>query len=95
MQGFDKKFKDLPDYILKITYQIWEDKDVESIREYYAKGIPVRSPDGVIYGPDTVVKATYATLDEFPDRQLLGAVSYTHLTLPTKRKCRSRWSPYH
>ena len=24
-----------------------------------------------------------------------GAVSYTHLTLPTKRKCRSRWSPYH
>ena len=72
MKGFDKKFKDLPDYILKITYQIWEDKDVESIREYYAKGIPVRSPDGVIYGPDKVVKATYATLDEFPDRQLLG-----------------------
>ena len=23
------------------------------------------------------------------------AVSYTHLTLPTKRMCRSRWSPYH
>ena len=25
----------------------------------------------------------------------IGAVSYTHLTLPTKRMCRSRWSPYH
>ena len=25
----------------------------------------------------------------------LVAVSYTHLTLPTKRMCRSRWSPYH
>ena len=25
-----------------------------------------------------------------------GAVSYTHLTLPTTaRRCRSRWSPYH
>ena len=24
-----------------------------------------------------------------------GAVSYTHLTLPTNRECRSRWSPYH
>ena len=24
-----------------------------------------------------------------------GTVSYTHLTLPTKRMCRSRWSPYH
>ena len=25
----------------------------------------------------------------------LGAVSYTHLTLPTICMCRSRWSPYH
>ena len=26
----------------------------------------------------------------------LAAVSYTHLTLPTKAvECRSRWSPYH
>ena len=26
----------------------------------------------------------------------LGAVSYTHLTLPTiNLRCRSRWSPYH
>ena len=24
-----------------------------------------------------------------------NAVSYTHLTLPTNRGCRSRWSPYH
>ena len=24
-----------------------------------------------------------------------AAVSYTHLTLPTKARCRSRWSPYH
>ena len=31
MKGFDSKYKDLPDYILKITYQIWEEKDVESI----------------------------------------------------------------
>ena len=29
-------------------------------------------------------------------RALLQAVSYTHLTLPTKdTRCRSRWSPYH
>ena len=72
MKGFDSKFKDLPDYILKITYQIWEAKDVESIMQYYAKDIPVRSPQGVIFGPELVVKATYATLNEFPDRQLLG-----------------------
>ena len=29
------------------------------------------------------------------DRGLCGAVSYTHLTLPTMPVCRSRWSPYH
>ena len=72
MKGFDSKFKDLPDYILKITYQIWENKDVGSIMQYYAENIPVRSPSGVIYGPEAVVKATKATQQEFPDRQLLG-----------------------
>ena len=72
MKGFDSKYKDLPDYILKITHQIWEEKDVESINEYYAEDMPTRSPQGVIYGAEPVVKATYATLKEFPDRQLLG-----------------------
>ena len=72
MKGFGSQFKDLPDYILKITYQIWESRDVESIMEYYAENIPVRSPSGVTYGPEAVVRATKATLHEFPDRQLLG-----------------------
>ena len=72
MKGFNNKFENLPDYILKITHQIWEEKDVNSIMEYYAENIPVRSPMGIIYGPNTVVDATNATLDEFPDRQLLG-----------------------
>ena len=72
MKGFDNHFENLTDYILKITYQIWEQKDVESIRKYYSDSIPVRSPSGVIIGPEPVVKATYATLNEFPDRQLLG-----------------------
>ena len=31
-----------------------------------------------------------------PEDQITGAVSYTHLTLPTTcTPCRSRWSPYH
>ena len=30
------------------------------------------------------------------ERRAIGAVSYTHLTLPTTSiECRSRWSPYH
>ena len=72
MKGFDKKYKDFPDYILKITEQIWEGKDVESIGKFYTKDIPVRSPFGVTYGNKLVIDATYATLKEFPNRQLLG-----------------------
>ena len=29
MQGFDNKFKDFPDYILGITYEIWEQRRIE------------------------------------------------------------------
>ena len=72
MKGFDNKYKDFPDYILKITKQIWEGKDVNSISEFYSKDIPVRSPFGVTYGNKPVIDATFATLKEFPNRQLLG-----------------------
>tara|TARA_Y100000768_G_scaffold324362_1_gene261047 strand:- start:225 stop:1187 length:963 start_codon:yes stop_codon:yes gene_type:complete len=72
MKGFNNKYKDFPDYILKITKQIWEGKDVNSISEFYSKDIPVRSPFGVTYGNKPVIDATFATLKEFPNRQLLG-----------------------
>ena len=37
-----------------------------------------------------LTSSVYVTGGSFP------AVSYTHLTLPTKyNSCRSRWSPYH
>ena len=44
MRGFDKKYKNFPDFILKITKQIWEGKDVNSIANFYTNDIPVRSP---------------------------------------------------
>ncbi|MDC3187852.1 ester cyclase [Candidatus Pelagibacter sp.] len=72
MKGFNKKYKNFPDYILKITKQIWEGKDVESIGEFYTKNIPVRSPFGITYGNKPVIEATYNTLKEFPNRQLMG-----------------------
>ena len=78
MEGFDSQFKDLPDFILKITYQIWENNDVESIRKYYADvpdvslATPTRSPSGVIYGAEPVIEATLASKKLFSDRTLLG-----------------------
>ncbi len=72
MEGFDPKFADPPAYILGITHEIWEERGVETLHHYYAPDIPVRSPSGVVVGNEAVIDATWATLAEFPDRQLLG-----------------------
>ena len=82
MKGFDPKFKDLPDYIISITKEIWEGREISSLHKYYDKDIIVRSPSSVVVGNQKVIDATISTLAEFPDRTLY-AVSYTHLTLPT------------
>ncbi len=72
MKGFDSKFKDFPDYILGITKEIWEDRGIATLHQYYASDIVVRSPMSVVVGNEGVIAATMATLAEFPDRQLLG-----------------------
>lgn len=72
MKGFDPKFKDFPDYIIGITKEIWEDRGIATLNHYYTDDIPVRSPSGVVVGNQDVIKATMATLAEFPDRKLFG-----------------------
>ncbi len=72
MKGFDPKFKDFPDYIIGITKEIWEDRGIATLHQYYSPDIVVRSPGSVVLGNQNVIGATMATLAEFPDRQLLG-----------------------
>ena len=72
MKGFDPRFRDLPDYILGITKEIWEDRGVATLRRYYRPELAVRSPPAVVIGNEGVIAATMATLAEFPDRTLLG-----------------------
>lgn len=72
MKGFDKRWKDFPDYILGITREIWEDRGIATLHHYYAPDIIVRSPASVTVGNQGVIAATLATLAEFPDRTLLG-----------------------
>ena len=72
MRGFSNRWKDFPDYILGITAQIWEGRDVDSLEHYYTSDIPVRSPGSLVVGNKDVIAATNATLAEFPDRRLLG-----------------------
>lgn len=72
MHGFDAEFHSPEHYILDITYRIWEMRGVELIRDWYSADCVVRTPHGISTTVDAVVRGTYATLEEFPDRQLLA-----------------------
>lgn len=72
MTVFGGKWQDLPDYILGVTKEIWEDRRIHALNDYYAPDIIVRSPASVVVGNRGVIAATMATLAEFPDRALLG-----------------------
>ena len=72
MTGFDPKWKDPADFIIGITKEIWEDRNIGSLTHRYHKTIPVRSPAALVHGNGGVIAATMATLAEFPDRILLG-----------------------
>lgn len=72
IDGFDKRWKTFPDYIIGITKEIWEDRRIDTLHGYYADTIPVRSPSSLVRGNKHVIAATMATLAEFPDRTLLA-----------------------
>ena len=59
MNGFETEFKDLKDYILKITYRIWEEREVERIRDYYGEKAPVKTPTSVSYSVEDVISSTW------------------------------------
>ncbi len=72
LPGFDSRWKDFPDYIIGITHEIWEQRQIHTLHHYYSDDIIVRSPASVVTGNQGVIGATMSTLSEFPDRTLLG-----------------------
>jgi len=56
MKGFDPKYKDFPDYINGITYEIWEERGIDKLEYLYSNDIPVRSPSGIVIGNKDVIK---------------------------------------
>lgn len=72
MQNFSVEFQTPEQYIVDITYHIWEESGVGLIHDWYAPDCPVRSPHGVSNTVDDVVLHTLETMHEFPDRELLA-----------------------
>jgi len=71
MKGFDPDFKDLPDYIIKITERIWEGRGIGLIRRWYSEDCPVHTTMGPLKGSEGMVAGTLETLNALPQRRLL------------------------
>ena len=72
MAGFDPEFVDFPDYIIKITKRIWEDRDVTTLRRYYSDDVLLRLTSGIYRGNVGATSKVLSTLVEYPDRQILA-----------------------
>jgi len=62
----------LVDYILGITFEIWEQRGLELIHQYYGADCVVFALDGITRGAEAMVDGTRAMLEAYPDRLLLA-----------------------
>ncbi len=72
MTGFTPRYKDFVDYIIGITHEIWEEKAVGKLYDYYANTVKVHTPSGTVYGRQAVFASTLEMLAAYPDRRLYG-----------------------
>ncbi len=70
MQGFEDKFVDIVNYIVRITHEIWEEKGIGRIYDSYAHNVLIHTADGQTYGRDKVIADSMKTMSAFPDVRL-------------------------
>lgn len=70
MRGFDPRYVDIIDYIVRITHRIWEEKDIGYIYDVYRHNSRVMDDAGLQYGRDKIVADTVHTVNAFPDIRL-------------------------
>ncbi|WP_226782502.1 ester cyclase [Oceaniglobus trochenteri] len=68
MTEFSEKWPSFTDYIIEITREIWDDRKVLTLHDYYAKDILVRTPGGLSVGVEATIRGTYATIGQAPHR---------------------------
>ena len=72
LTGFDKDYRDVVDYVLKITHRIWEEKGIGVIYDTYHNDVTMHTSTTNLVGIKDVVSNTLQTLHAFPDRRLIG-----------------------
>ncbi len=69
MAGFEDKFVDIVDYIVRITEEIWTDRAIGRIYDTYDASCTVYSSYGVVRSVDEVIAATIGTMAAFPEEE--------------------------
>ena len=72
MRGFEETYRNIIDYIVRITYRIWEDRDVEYIANTYSDKSLVYDDYGLQHGCQKIIKDTHHTTGAFSDIQLIA-----------------------
>lgn len=72
LKGFDEDYRDIVDYVLKITHRIWEEKGIGVIYDTYHNDVTMHTSSTNLVGIKDVVSNTLQTLHAFPDRRLIG-----------------------
>ncbi len=72
LRGFESTYRNIIDYIVRITFRIWEDRDVEYIRRTYSPDSKVFDDYGLQIGAAKIVDDTYHTTGAFSDIQLIA-----------------------
>ena len=69
LQGFDSTYRNIIDYIVRITYRIWEtnDREVKYIGECYSPDSQVFDDYGLQLGNQKIIADTHHTTAAFPD----------------------------
>ena len=72
MKGFEPQYRNIIDYIVRITHRIWEEKDIGYIYDTYSHDCRVWDDVGLQYGRDKIVADTVHTNNAFPDIRLVA-----------------------
>ena len=72
LRGFDPVYRNIIDYIVRITYRIWEDRDIGYIRDTYSAESRVFDDYGLQLGAEKIVRDTTHTTNAFSDIKLIA-----------------------
>lgn len=72
MRGFEETYRNIIDYIVRITYRIWEDREVEYIADTYSDSSQVFDDYGLQHGCRKIIDDTHHTTGAFSDIKLIA-----------------------